>query len=116
MLNHLVADGYGFVSTESTNRTTKQWNTQNLSLTSNADLARLSRLYASFVSTRQITSQTPIYAIVCRTAPGSPQRSRRHSRMPDIRSPRSPPLMVRFRPRSQLRRTRRARTVHARSQ
>ncbi len=63
MLNHLVADGYGFVSTESTNRTTKQWNTQNLSLTSNADLARLSRLYASFVSTGQITSQTPIYAI-----------------------------------------------------
>jgi dienelactone hydrolase len=63
MLNHLVARGYGFVSTDSTNRTTKQWDNGSLSLTTNPDLARLSRLYASMVTAGKITSQTPIYAI-----------------------------------------------------
>lgn len=63
MLNHLVADGYGFVSTESTNRTTKQWDTSTLSLATNPDLARLSRLQAHLVSTGSITKTTPIYAI-----------------------------------------------------
>ncbi len=63
MLNHLVADGYGFVSTDSTDRTSKQWDTTNLSLTTNVDLARLSRLYTSFVTAAKITKQTPIYAI-----------------------------------------------------
>ena len=63
MLNHLVADGYGFVSTDSTDRTSKQWDTSSLSLTTNADLARLSRLYASLLADAKITHQTPIYAI-----------------------------------------------------
>ncbi len=63
MLNHLTAAGYGFVSTDSTNRTSKQWDNTNLSLTSNPDLARLSRLYASYVASGSITKQTPIYAI-----------------------------------------------------
>jgi dienelactone hydrolase len=63
MLNHLTAAGYGFVSTESTNRTTKQWDTSSLSLTTNADLARLSRLYASLETSHAITASTPIYAI-----------------------------------------------------
>jgi hypothetical protein len=34
-----------------------------LSLTTNPDLARLSRLYASFISEAKITNTTPIYAI-----------------------------------------------------
>jgi dienelactone hydrolase len=63
MLNHLTAHGYGFVSTESTDRTSKQWDTASLSLTDNPDLARLSRLYASLVSSGRITGTTPIYAI-----------------------------------------------------
>lgn len=63
MLNHLVARGYGFVSTSSTNRTAKQWDNVSLSLTNNPDLARLSHLHASLVATGKITDHTPIYAI-----------------------------------------------------
>jgi dienelactone hydrolase len=63
MLNHLVARGCGFVSTDSTNRTAKQWDNDTLSLVTNPDLARLSRLYASLVTAGRITRQTPIYAI-----------------------------------------------------
>lgn len=63
MLNHLVAHGYGFVSTESTDRDAKQWDTSSLLLTGNADLARLAQLYASLVDKDSITSRTPIYAI-----------------------------------------------------
>jgi hypothetical protein len=63
MLNHLVAHGYAFVSTESTDRGSKQWDTSSLSLTTNADLARLSRLYASSIAAGTITRETPIYAI-----------------------------------------------------
>ncbi len=63
MLNHLSAAGYGFVATESTDRTSKQWNTSDLSLTTNPDLARLARLYASMKASRAITDHTPIYAI-----------------------------------------------------
>jgi dienelactone hydrolase len=63
MLNHLAARGYGFVSTDSTDRTTKQWDTASLSLTDNPDLARLSRLYANLVAGGRITSTTPVFAI-----------------------------------------------------
>jgi dienelactone hydrolase len=63
MLDHLTAAGYGFVSTESTDRDSKQWDTSSLSLTTNPDLARLARLYASLQSRHLITSTTPIYAI-----------------------------------------------------
>lgn len=63
MLNHLVARGYGFVSTSSTNRTAKQWDNGSLSLTNNPDLARLADLHASLVASGSITDQTPIYAI-----------------------------------------------------
>jgi hypothetical protein len=62
-LNHLTRAGYGFVSTESTNRSSKQWDTGSLSLTGNPDLARLSRLHAQLVSSGAITSSTPIYAV-----------------------------------------------------
>jgi dienelactone hydrolase len=63
MLNHVTAAGYGFVSTESTNRTTKQWDTSSLSLSANPDLARLARLYASLQASHAISATTPIYAI-----------------------------------------------------
>jgi hypothetical protein len=63
MLNHLTAAGYGFVSTESTDRTTKRWDTASLSLNANADLARLARLYASMRARGTITDRTPIYAV-----------------------------------------------------
>jgi dienelactone hydrolase len=63
MLNHLVARGYGFVATDSTNRTAKQWDNLSLSLTANPDLARLSRLHAALVAAGRITDETPIYAI-----------------------------------------------------
>jgi poly(3-hydroxybutyrate) depolymerase len=63
MLNHLVLDGYGFVSTESTDRTERRWNNVDLSLTGNLDLARLQRLYLSMIADGRMTSATPIYAI-----------------------------------------------------
>jgi len=56
MLNRLTAAGYGFVSTESTDRDAKQWDTSSLSLTANPDLARLSRLYASMKAKGTITA------------------------------------------------------------
>ena len=63
MLDHLTAAGYGFVSTESTDRTTKRWDTASLSLSANADLACLERLYASMRASGTITDRTPIYAV-----------------------------------------------------
>src|SRR5262245_19821390 len=63
MPTHLVAAGYGSPPTESTARTTKQWNPSSLSLTTNPALARLSRLWASLKTSGSITDQTPIYAI-----------------------------------------------------
>jgi dienelactone hydrolase len=63
MLNHLTAAGYGFVATESTDRAGKQWDTSDLSLSTNPDLARLARLYLSMKASRAITDHTPIYAV-----------------------------------------------------
>jgi dienelactone hydrolase len=63
MLNHLTAAGYGFVATESTDRSTKRWDTSSLSLSTNPDLARLVRLYASLDAVRNSTHRVPIYAI-----------------------------------------------------
>jgi dienelactone hydrolase len=63
MLNHLEAAGYGFVSTDSTDRTTAQWDTSSLSLTANPDLARLAALHASLIASGRITATTPIEAI-----------------------------------------------------
>ena len=50
-------------ATNSTNRDTKQWDTSSLSLTTNPDLARLTRLWASLRADGSVTDQTPIYAI-----------------------------------------------------
>ena len=58
----LIARGYGFVSTSSTERTgNKRWNVFNTSLPqSNPDLARLGRLQANLVATTPLEAGTPI--------------------------------------------------------
>ena len=63
VLNHLVAAGYGFAATESTDRTAKQWDNASLSVTTNPDLARLASLRSSLIASGRITASTPIYTI-----------------------------------------------------
>jgi hypothetical protein len=64
VLNRFVAQGYGFVSTSSTERTgDKRWNASNPSLTTNPDLARLARLQAHLVATTALESATPLAGI-----------------------------------------------------
>jgi len=63
-LNRLIAQGYGFVSTSSTERTgDRRWDAANPSLTTNPDLARLARLRAHLVDTTAMTSSTPLVGI-----------------------------------------------------
>ena len=64
VVNRLVARGYGFVSTSSTERTgDKRWNVFDPSLTTNADLARLRRLQAHLVATTPLEASTPLVGI-----------------------------------------------------
>ena len=64
VLNRLVARGYGFVSTSSTERTgDKRWNVSDASLTTNPDLARLVRLQAHLVATTPLEAGTPLVGI-----------------------------------------------------
>jgi hypothetical protein len=64
VLNRLVARGYGFVSTSSTERTgDKRWLVTNTSLTTNPDLARLVRLQANLVATTPLETGTPLVGI-----------------------------------------------------
>jgi hypothetical protein len=64
VLNRLIARGYGFVSTSSTERTgNKRWNAADPSLTSNPDLARLVRLQANLVATTGLETNTPLVGI-----------------------------------------------------
>ncbi|MBA3263525.1 MAG: hypothetical protein H0T69_13850 [Thermoleophilaceae bacterium] len=64
MINRLVARGYGFVSTSSTERTgDKRWNVNDPSLTANPDLARLVRLQAHLVATTRLAAGTPLVGI-----------------------------------------------------
>lgn len=64
VLNRLVARGYGFVSTSSTERTgNKRWNVFDASLTTNPDLARLVRLQAHLVATTPLEAGTPLVGI-----------------------------------------------------
>jgi hypothetical protein len=64
VLNRLVAGGYGFVSTSSTERTgDKRWNAADPSLTTNPDLARLVRLQANLVATTGLEANTPLVGI-----------------------------------------------------
>jgi hypothetical protein len=64
VLNRLVAQGYGFVSTSSTERTgNRRWNAADLSLTTNPDLARLLRLRAHLVATTPVEAGTPLLGV-----------------------------------------------------
>ena len=60
VLNRLVASGYGFVSTSSTERTgERRWDAANPSLTGNPDLARLRRLHQHLVDTTGVAADHP---------------------------------------------------------
>jgi poly(3-hydroxybutyrate) depolymerase len=64
VLNTLIERGYGFVATESTERTgTRRWNVNNPSLTTNPDLARLIRLQQHLVDTTPVAPATPIFGL-----------------------------------------------------
>ncbi|MBN1527445.1 MAG: hypothetical protein JW895_00170, partial [Thermoleophilaceae bacterium] len=64
VLNRLIGQGYGFVSTSSTERTgDRRWDVSNASLTSNPDLARLGRLYTHLVNTTPVAATTPLVGI-----------------------------------------------------
>src|SRR6185295_13444245 len=64
VLNRLVARGYGFVSTSSTERTGDwRWNAADPSLATNSDLARLTRLQAHIVATTPVEANTPLVGI-----------------------------------------------------
>jgi hypothetical protein len=64
VLNRLVARGYGFVSTSSTERTgDRRWNAADPSLTTNPDLARLARLQAHVVATTAVEANTPLAGV-----------------------------------------------------
>jgi hypothetical protein len=64
VLNTLIDRGYGFVATESTERTgNRRWNVNNASLTTNPDLARLTRLHEHLVDTTSVAPTTPIMGL-----------------------------------------------------
>jgi hypothetical protein len=64
VLNRLIADGYGFVSTSSTERTgDRRWEVSDPSLTTNPDLARLTRLQAHMVATTAVDTNTPLVGV-----------------------------------------------------
>jgi dienelactone hydrolase len=64
VINRLVARGYGFVSTSSTERTGDQrWDAANPSVTTNPDLARLLRLRAHLISTTPVEATTPLLGV-----------------------------------------------------
>lgn len=62
--NELVSRGYGWIATESTERTgNKRWNVFDASLATNPDLARLARLHAYLIANTDVNDSTPIYGI-----------------------------------------------------
>ncbi len=62
--NLLVGQGYGFVVTESTERTgARRWNVRDPSPTTNPDLARLARLHDRLVATTALDATTPIVGV-----------------------------------------------------
>lgn len=63
-LNELVERGYGWVATESTERTgNKRWAVFDPSLVTNPDLARLTRLHDELIADTGVTPDTPIFGI-----------------------------------------------------
>ncbi|MCB1845133.1 MAG: hypothetical protein KDI09_19360 [Halioglobus sp.] len=64
LINDLIAAGYAFVATESTDRSeNKRWALADPSLVSNPDLARLARLQAYLVDNTAVTGTTPIFGV-----------------------------------------------------
>ena len=64
VLNRLIGQGYGFVSTSSTERTgDRRWEVFSASLTANPDLARLGRLRTHLVNTTPVEGSTPLVGI-----------------------------------------------------
>jgi hypothetical protein len=65
VLNLFIAAGYGFVSTESTDRAApdKRWEVGSRSITANPDLARLIRLQNHLVATTGLDAATPLVGI-----------------------------------------------------
>lgn len=60
-VNTLIGAGFGFVATNSTDRSEEaQWNDGDSSWETNTDLARLDRIYADLIAQGRITSATPI--------------------------------------------------------
>src|SRR6476660_9810072 len=64
VLNTLTSRGYGFISTDSTERTgAKQWDVGHATTALNADLPRLERLQDHVVATTSVTPTTPLFGI-----------------------------------------------------
>ena len=64
VLNRLIGQGYGFVSTSSTERTgDRRWEVGSSSTTANPDLARLARLHTHLVNTTAVAASTPVVGI-----------------------------------------------------
>lgn len=64
LLNELTDRGYGFVATDSTERTgPKQWDIVDTTTQTNPDLARIDSLRQRVIDTTPVTPVTPIYGI-----------------------------------------------------
>lgn len=64
LLNELTDRGYGFVATDSTERTgRKQWDIVDTTTQTNPDLARIDSLRQRMVNTTPVTPATPVYGI-----------------------------------------------------
>jgi poly(3-hydroxybutyrate) depolymerase len=64
LLNELTDRGYGFVATDSTERTgRKQWDIVDTTTETNPDLARIDSLRQRVIATTPVTPATPIYGI-----------------------------------------------------
>jgi hypothetical protein len=64
VLNTLTARGYGFVATDSTQRTgDKRWDVDHTTSATNPDVARLERLQQHVVATTSAEPTTPLYGI-----------------------------------------------------
>ncbi|MEM0954740.1 MAG: hypothetical protein AAGI24_11425 [Pseudomonadota bacterium] len=64
LINILIERGYGFVATESTQRTApRRWQVTDSSLQTNADLARLTRLQEAMRINTAVSAETPLFGV-----------------------------------------------------
>jgi len=64
VLNDLIGRGFGYVATESTERSgERRWNVDDPSMTSNPDLARMDRLRRHVLDTTAVDAGTPTYGL-----------------------------------------------------